>query len=108
MSAVAEETDLISIIQQASPQSRRVALESLIGGYMEDTKFLPHPIRDASGEVVGLFVPQYQNKSPVLPKFTKAEWDEINRRYDTPEDSVTPEEFIKLLGQEDARLRSQQ
>lgn len=108
MSAVAEQADLLSSIRRASPESRRVVMQTLIETFLEDTKYLPQPIHNAKGELVGLFVPQYQSKATELPQFTPAEWEEMNRRFDTPEDSVSPEEFLKLLESEDARQRQAQ
>jgi len=110
MSVVAEQTDtdLSSLIRKASPQARRAAMHTLIAEFLEETKYLPQPILTATGELVGLFVPHYRHKPTAPPKLTPAQEAEIDRRLNTLDNSVSPEEFIKLLDQEHARLSQQQ
>ena len=108
MNAVLEETDLLSLIRKASPESRRVVLRTLIGEFMEETKYLPQPVLNSAGETVGLFVPQFRHKPSAPPQITVAEEAELHRRLKTPDNSVSAEEFIKLLELEDDRVSQRQ
>jgi len=100
-------TDLLSRIRNASPRSRQFVLQSLINEFIEETNFAPLPITNAEGTFVGTFYPDQQRKLGPPSTMTSAEAAEVLRRLKTPEDSVTLEEFIKLLDAEIVRLRAE-
>lgn len=104
MNAVAEQTDLDTLIRKASPQSRRLAMQTLIGTVMEETNFEPQLVLDSAGRAVGLFIPHYNHKPTAPPLLSPDEEAELVRRLETPENSVEAEEFIKLVELELARI----
>jgi hypothetical protein len=103
MNTTLEASALDSVIERATPEQRKYLIERLLPRFLEETRYLPQPITNSAGEMVGYFVPRYRSTATTPPQWSPEQQAEFRRRIATPDDSVDAEEFIKLLGLEDAR-----
>jgi hypothetical protein len=104
MSATLEANTLDAVVEKATAEQRRYLIQKMLPKFLEETRYLPQPITNAAGEIVGYFVPYYRSTATEPPKLTAEEEAELQRRLDTPDNSVELEEFLRLLEREDARL----
>jgi len=95
---------LEKVVARATPEQRRYLIDKLLPQVIEDDKYLPRLVHDKNGELVGLLIPQFQSKATEPPKLTDEERAELQRRLDTPNDTVSHEEMLKRLGLADVPL----
>lgn len=95
---------LDKVIAKATPDQRRYLIEQLLPLVIEDDKYLPRFVHDKAGEIVGLLIPQYQSKATRPPALTAEERAELQRRLDTPNDTISFDEMMKRLGLADVPL----
>jgi hypothetical protein len=107
MSATLDAVDagtLERVIHQATPEQRRLLIEKLLPKVIEDDQYLPQLVRNAAGELIGVLVPRFHSTATEPPKLTPEQRAELQRRIDTPNDTIGYEEMLKRLGLADVPL----
>ena len=104
MSAALEAATLDTVIEQATPEQRQYLVQKLLAKDVAESICLPILVPDASGEIVAYYMPRYQSKATKPPELSAEQRKEIQRRIDTPNDSISFEEMMEHLGLSDIRL----
>jgi hypothetical protein len=95
---------LEGVIAKVNPEQRRYLIEKLLPLVIEDDQYLPRFVRDRAGEIVGLVIPQYQSKATEPPNLSEEERAELQRRLDTPNNTISFDEMMIQLGLADVPL----
>jgi|SRR3954470_3237481 len=101
MSAAIEAVDaetLEKVIAKATPEQRRYLVEQLLPKVVDDEGYLPRPVRNKKGDLVGVLVPESRSTATEPPKLTEEEYAEIQHRINSPDELITHEQLLKDLG----------
>jgi hypothetical protein len=101
--ALDDET-LRRVIAKATPEQRRYLVDNLLPTVIEDGGYLPRLVHNARGELLAVLVPEFRSKATEPPELTPDEVAEIQRRLDTPDDTISHDEMVRRLGLDDVPL----
>jgi len=104
MIAAHEAATLDTVIDQATPEQRRYLVQKLLAKEVAESSCLPILVPDANGEIVAYYMPRFHSKATKPPELTDEERAELQRRFDTPNDTISFEEMKERLGLADIRL----
>jgi hypothetical protein len=107
MSATLDTVDaetLEKVIAKATPEQRRYLVAKLLPVVIEDDHYRPLLVHNADGKLVGVLVPEFRSTATEPPKLTPEEYEELQRRLDTPDQVVSHEQMLKDLGLADIPL----
>jgi hypothetical protein len=96
-----------AIVAHATPEQRRELVQRLVFLSMDQTNSMPQAITGPNGDLIGVFVPNFESTSSELLTLTPEDVAEHERRFDSPEGWLTPEEFIKSVEEEYSKRNSQ-
>lgn len=86
------------IIEKATAAQRRLLVGKLLPGVSAEDGYVPRLVHNARGELIGALIPTYRSTATEPPRLTPEERAELQRRLDTPDDTISYEQLLKDLG----------
>jgi hypothetical protein len=104
MSASVDTTDVVDaatlekVIAKATPEQRRHLVDKLLTKTVEDGGYILRAVRNKSGELVAVLLPDFRSRRLEPPVLTDAEYAEIDRRIAATHEHITHEQLLADLG----------